>query len=192
MKTLKQKRLFTTREFTLTESELHIKTKTINDYKVFSFKLDTLGQQIYYHSNPPIVKNIIGTVFALIPIIAAYNYFTGDETIDKGTLLINIIIWIPITVIVFLVREKQDIHIIGGQNTVSVFQNIPDKETAELFIHTIINNSKKYIYNKYAKVDPDLPEEQQISTFHWLLTKDIITENEYEQLKHEYKTKKLL
>ncbi len=71
------------------------------------------------------------------------------------------------------------------------FRDIPNIEIVDNFVKEIIKRSKDCIYKKYAKVDTDLPEEQQMSTFHWLYSRDIISESEYERLKQEYKTKKI-
>lgn len=192
MLTLKQKRLFSSREFTLLDNDLFIKTKSLSERKEFSVKLESLGQQIFYESNPPTIRYIIGSIIALGLLFMTIAYVLGEETLNDRAFIANFLIWAPISLFIFLYKDKQDVHITGGQNIVTLYQNHPDKLTVDNFIQTVIKKSKNNIYKKYAKVDPDLPESQQMQTFHWLLTQDIIDEKEYNRLKQEYKTKKLI
>jgi len=186
-----QKRLFSTREFTLTDQELMIKSHSLKERKEFTIKLDTLGQEIYYQSDPPTIKNIIAFICGLVSVVIILAYFFAKEPPDSAIVIVNIVIWTPMALILFFSKGKNDVHIIGGQNTATFFRNIPTIEVVDSFVKKIIERSKGCIYKKYAKVDTDLPEEQQMSTFHWLYSRDIISEAEYERLKQEYKTKKI-
>jgi len=188
---LKQKRLFSKREFDLTDQELSVKSQSLKEKKEFIIKLDTLGQEIFYQSDPPIIKNIIAMICGLVPIAITFAYFFAKEPPDKATTIVNLILWTPMALILFLSKGKNDVHIVGGQNTATFFRDIPDTKTVDTFVQKVIEKSKEYIYKKYAKVDTDLPEEQQMSIFHWLYSRDMISEEEYERLKQEYKTKKI-
>jgi len=191
IETLRQKRLFSNREFELTDQELSIKSFSPKEKKEFTIKLDTLGQEIYYQSDPPTIKNIIAAICGLVPVAITIAYFFAKEPPDSATTVVNLVIWTPMALILFLSKGKNDVHIIGGQNTATFFRDIPNIETVDNFVKKVIDKSKECIYKKYAKVDTDLPEEQQMSTFHWLYSRDIISETEYERLKQEYKTKKI-
>jgi len=188
---LKQKTFFSSREFVLTDQELSVKNYSLKERKEFTIKLETLGQERFYQSDPPTIKNIIATICGLIPIAITFAYFFATEPPDRPTTILNIILWIPIAVILSLSKGKNDVHIVGGENTATFFRDVPDTKTVDAFVQKVIEKSKDSIYRKYAKVDTDLPEEQQMSTFHWLYSRDIISEVEYERLKQEYKTKKI-
>ena len=64
------------------------------------------------------------------------------------------------------------------------------EEEAQSFFNDIISRSKKYLIQKYGKIDLSLPEESQIQQFNWLKNKRIISQEKYEQLLQEYKLKK--
>jgi hypothetical protein len=186
-----QKGLFSKREFQLTDQELSVKSYSPKEKKEFTIKLDTLGQEIYYQSEPPTIKNIVTAICGLVPVAITLAYFFAKEPPTGSTTVVNIVLWTPMALLLFLSKGKNDVHIIGGQNTATFFRDIPNKETVDNFVKKVIEKSKDCIYKKYAKVDTDLPEEQQMSTFHLLYSRDIISETEYERLKQEYKTKKI-
>lgn len=93
--TLKQRRLFSKRQFELTNQELSVKSHSLKEKKEFTIKLDTLGQEIYYQSDPPVIKNIIAAICGLVPVAITIAYFFAKEPPDSATTVVNIVIWTP-------------------------------------------------------------------------------------------------
>lgn len=131
-------------------------------------------------------------LFAIIPLAIVLSYFFAENPMEGGMVILNLVIWIPLIVVIALIPGKSDIIISGGASDVTLYDNIPSKEEVDTFVKSIIDSSNKFIYEKYSKVDPDLPEDSQMYILNWLLNREIITEKEYEQLKEEYRTKKLI
>lgn len=68
----------------------------------------------------------------------------------------------------------------------------PSQEEMDNFIAEIIKRSRKILLEKYGKVDADLPEETQFNNFYWLKNRGIISEEEYKELKQEYRERRLI
>lgn len=187
-----QKRLFSRREFEITDKEVRVKTSSLKENAEFTVKLEHLGNQVTYHSDNMIVKNVLVSIFALIPIALVLGYFFSNEPGDGGTVLLNLVIWIPLTIGLGLTRGKKDTHIVGGSQSLTLYQDIPTKEEVDRFVETIIDRTRKIVRSKYFKVDTDLSEEIQMNTFNWLVNGEFITVQEYEAIKEEYRNKRFL
>jgi hypothetical protein len=87
---------------------------------------------------------------------------------------------------------KKEIHLVGGSVGLTFFKDSPSLEEVNAFISEIISLSKQLLLNKYAKIDSELPEETMFTQLNWLKNRDLITEEEYQELKDEYKNQRLL
>lgn len=192
MNQLSQKRGFSKREFVLKEKTVHVKAWSITKNQEFEVKLEHLGGEIVYESTPTIVRNIVAGIFLLVPFSLLIVSFIWPEQATRDSLIINFIGWPLLVSLMFLKRETSDLHLVGGAQTLTFYQASPNKKDVELFVKQIIEKSNQIILDKYGKVDPDLPEDTQMNQLHWLKNRELISEAEYEALKSEYKTRKLL
>lgn len=192
MNQLFQKRGFSRREFHLSEKTVRVKTWSITKNQEFEVKLEHLGNQIVYESTPTIARNIVAGIFLSIPCMLLVISLIWPEQATTDQLILNFICWPLLVGIIYINPEKSDLHIVGGSHTLTFYQASPSKETVNEFVHEIIERSNRIILNKYGKVDPDLPEDTQMNLLHWLKDRELISESEYESLKLEYKTRKLL
>ena len=62
------------------------------------------------------------------------------------------------------------------------------REEIETYLDLLIATSKDYTRQKYAVVDPDIPDEVLYSNYLWLLQNHIIDKSTYEALKKQLKT----
>lgn len=189
---LTQKRLFSRREFELTDKEVKVKTSSLKESTQYTVKLEYLGNQVTYHSDNMIIKNVIVSILALVPIALVFGYFFANEPPDGGTVLLNLVMWVPLIIVLSLARGKKDTHIVGGAQSLTLYQDIPTKEEVDKFVQSVIDRTRKVVRSKYFKVDPDLPEETQMNTFNWLVNSEFISEQEYEDIKEEYKNRRLM
>jgi hypothetical protein len=189
---LKQKYLFSTREFVLTDTEIAVKQKTIKENKEWTVKLDEIGNKIYYHAQPKTPGYIAAAVFGVFIIILTIGFILDKNGKDYNILIINYLIWVPIILFFVLKPAKKEIHIINGKYSLSFYQDKPGKVEVEQFVNTLLKQSKQYILDKYGHVDPDLPEDSQMNILNWLKNSDIISQEKYDELKQEYKMKKLI
>jgi hypothetical protein len=61
------------------------------------------------------------------------------------------------------------------------------KQKADAFIIGLKEASRKYMLWKYATLDEDIPAEKQIENLWWLRNNEIITDEEYLELKSQLK-----
>jgi hypothetical protein len=189
---LKQKRLFSRREFELTDKVVKVRTSSLKENLEYIVKLENLGNQVTYHSDNMIIKNVIVSIFALVPIALVLGYFFASDPPDDKTVLANLVIWIPLTIGLGLIKGKKDTHIVGGAQSLTLYQDIPTKETVDKFVANVIERTRKTVRNKYFKVDSDLPEETQMNIYNWLVNSEFISEQEYQEIKEEYKNRRLM
>ena len=189
---LKQKYFLASREFTLTDSEINAKYKTLKEHKEWTIKLDEIGNEILYRSFPKTPGYIAASVMGLFIIVLTLAFILDKGNPDIKILIVNYLIWIPLALFFLLKPAKKEIHILGGKYSLSFFQDRPNKEELKNFIDALLNSSKIYILEKYGKIDSDLPEATQMNILNWLKSRDIISQEKYEDLKHEYKIKKIL
>ncbi len=69
---------------------------------------------------------------------------------------------------------------------------MPNKEEVEKFLDILISKVKDYLKEKYGKIDLDIPEDMLMRNFLFLRNSELITEKEYEELKEDYKQKKIM
>ena len=61
------------------------------------------------------------------------------------------------------------------------------EEKGKVFLQKVIGQSKTFLRSKYMFLDKDLPFEGQVENYRWLLVNDLISQEEYEDLKLELK-----
>ena len=190
---LKQKEGWAKREFELLKNDLRVKYKDGKGTKEYTVPLEEIGRTKFFNAPSQSANFISAAFFIGFAIVTTTGYLLSDGPKED-------IIWIILANAIFLsigaacifLRGKEEIHLTGGNTTISFFANSPSRSTVNDFIDKILSRNKEIILKKYAKVDPDLPEETQMNQLYWLKTREFITESEYEGLKNEYRTKKLL
>ncbi len=141
------------------------------------------------------MQGIIGVIFFAIMLIAVYGFFSEENTSESGNvvgLIIGVIFGGGVGLLAFLSPMRNELHLVGGSAQVMFFLNSPSKVEMENFIEEIIKRNHSLLLEKYGKIDPDLPEEIQMSNLYWLKNRCLISEEEYENLKQEYKTRRLM
>lgn len=189
---LKQKKLFQFREFTIEEKSIYVKMKSANEYNEWDVSFEELGFKKVYKSNPRTVNYIVASVTGSVIVLVLFAYIFYPEQMSTGTLYVNLFLWGLVTVIFLLAGRKDEIYLTGGSQNLAFFRSKPDQETVENFIDHLIRRAKERLKAKYTKIDKDLSEEVQLSNFYWLRNIEVISEDEYEHLKTELKTQKLL
>lgn len=187
---LEQKRGFGRRTFTLLEDRILVETRESQKNSKFEVKLDQIGYDIYYQSESRMSSILLVGICMLVMLI-----FLGVLLFDKNSsisaTIIFIIIMGSIMTLPVLIKRKDDIYITGGEQYLVFFRTVPNEEYVLSYIDKIITTSKQYLKKKYAVVDMYVPEEIFLNRLSWLLEKEIISRNEFEELKSDYITKKL-
>ncbi len=96
-----------------------------------------------------------------------------------------IIIGLVILAITFITRKRTITIACFDGNIIELYFTNKNKSEITAFAHQIIDSSNSFLLNKYSKVDKDLPIDNQLSNLDFLLNREIITEEEFENLKNQ-------
>ena len=158
---LKQKQGGKRKEFELiNNTELRIKEKQSGELKEWTVKLDMIGHNLVYQEATRkrfYIMSSFLVAFLIFITIALYmsDDFTGNLPVVIGSyVIIGLIIALSL-----LSPLKKEIHLVGGNVNLTFFKENPSAEEVKTFITEIIRLSKQQLLNKYAKIDPELPEE---------------------------------
>lgn len=188
---LEQKKGFGRRKFTLTDDRIIIETKESQKSIKFEVKLDQIGYDIYYQSESSGAAKFLICFCAFLLFIFWGSFFFDDNRNLLGTIIFTILI-LFVMFLPFLIKRKDDVYLTGGEQNLVFYRTVPNEEHVLSYVNAIIVASKQYLRKKYARVDIYVPEEVFLHRLSWLLEKEIISREEIEELKSDYRTKKLL
>lgn len=188
---IKQKKGFETRSYKIEPESDYIEVdfKTIKEKFRYKIHLTEIGNQIQYEADNLFSRKIFLIVSILITLICIGIYFFGNPE-KPQTYLLNFLLWGIISIVAVLIPHKDDIIIINGEKYIRLFRTKPNETEVMQFITRLIEiaNSKK----KEMAINFDLNEDQFTSNILWLLNTKLINKAEAEELKSEYKIKKLI
>ena len=169
---------------------LEITEKSKMNYSQYSIPFENIGKRVFtfrrykkdfLHAGIAcVLASIIGTIVLI---------FDNSGDIEPA------IIAIPyIGIIVFLIlylRSKtfeKHIEILDTKPSFLILkENDPDENEVKRFIDLLINSRNQYLKDKYAYIDHDLPQEENVSRLRFLYDNDIISKDEYEEMKIKIK-----
>jgi hypothetical protein len=192
---LNQKQGYRHREFNLEGNKLHVKTKTLGERNEYTIDLEYLGEEKQYQTYSNVAARIFGIIFYILLLTAFIGFFQEDDwtaSENLGALFLAIFLLGGIGTWAFFTPRRNEMYLVGGSTQVMFFLDSPSKEEMDNFVNEIITRSRKILVEKYSKIDPDLPEGIQINNFYWLKQRGLISEDDYEDLKQEYKNQRLL
>ena len=191
---LKQKQGGKRKEFELiTNTDLKIKEKQSGELKEWTVKLDMIGHNLIYQEATRKRLYVLSSFFAGFLIFITIALYMSDDF--KGNLPVVIgsyVLFGGMIALSLLSPLKKEIHLVGGNINLTFFKDSPSPEAVNTFISEIKRLSRQQLLNKYAKIDAELPEETVFTQLNWLKNRDLLTEEEYQELKNEYKTQRLI
>ena len=190
-KVLEQKQGANLRKYTLKEDRILVETRSLRKNEKYEFMLDNIGLDKVYKADSTILGKIFFYVCLALPIALTVAKLLGSN-IDNNTLIINYVIWFGLAIVGYFRKSQDDIYLTGGPMALVFYRTIPTEKEVSDFIDGTIAASKKYIKEKYAKVNIDIPQEMFFGRLNLLKEKNIITESEYQEIKKEYELKKLI
>jgi len=192
MKELIQKKTFASKHYKILKGKLQVNIKSTKEQNEWTCSLEELGLKKLYKKQPRFLLNLAVVVCFAIALAAAITYFFFPEQIDAGGFYINTVLWGFLGLFFMLVPVKNEVYLYGGSQDLAFYRNIPNEESVDQFLDELIQATKEYLREKYTKIDKDLAEDIQIENFKWLKDIEVITEQEYQELKEELTRQKLL
>ena len=192
MEELLQKSLGSYKHYRIAKDRVIIKTQNINKYEEYYVKFDNLGLDL--------TRKQTKSIMLLIPFYVALTgleiYVLIDEY-QKGVRFPKLLFWIGGVALfaagaVYSFFQKTDkVFIQGGSEVLALDGSKPDSKTVNDFITSLQTTMKSYYRKRYAIINPNLDKESQIFNYQWLKEIEAITEDEYEKLVSDLKTKRL-
>ena len=189
---LKQRQGFRKKEFELLGNELRVKTRGPEGHQEWVVSVEHLGESLFYNSRSKKGGYLTGGFFLLFILVTNIGYFLSEGEENIWLIIGCDLFFGALAGFLIFTPPKSEVHLTGGSTTITFFSNNPSKEEVESFIDEVISRTRHLLISKYGKVDPDLPEDTQINQLNWLKNRDILSESEYEDLKQEYKIRKLV
>lgn len=189
---LMQKKLFSKRLFIIKENGLDVTIESPKGNSKYLLPFEEIGTRKFYKSASKTLPFIFISIIAIMLAIMIYSYIFAEKSMSTSTFWVNIILWPIIIVVVLLSTKQKNIYLVGTPRSVEFFDDLPNKEEVEHFLDILISKVKAYLKEKYGKIDLDIPEDMLMRNFLFLRNSEIITEQEFEELKNEYKQKKIM
>ncbi|HNX56177.1 MAG TPA: hypothetical protein PKO30_11375 [Prolixibacteraceae bacterium] len=191
---LKQKQGGKRKEFELiSDTTLRIKQQESGELKEWTVNLEQIGHSLYYQESTRKRLYILSSVIVGFLLFITVALFMSDDFDGNLPVVISsYVIFGGIIALSLFSPLKKEIHLTGGSVELTFFKDSPSEEEVKKFIDEIIRLSKQLILSKYARIDPELPEDTMFSQLNWLKNRDLLTEDEYEELKGEYKIQRLI
>lgn len=191
---LKQKQGGKRKEFEIVgNNSLRIKEKISGEEKEWTVSLESIGHSLVYQSATRKRAYIISAVLAAFLLFVTVALFMSDDFYGNLPVVIAAYLLFGLLIGLSLLSPlKKEVHLVGGGASLTFFRDSPSPGEVDAFIQKIIGLSKQSLLNKYAKIDPELPEETMYNQLNWLKNRDLISEEEYADLKSIYKTQRLI
>ncbi len=171
-------RYFTRQQFEIKNSSLKIIRKNIFDAIEYEIPFDLVNNKIEIKTI--INNNLIVTGFFILFIGFLFLFGSNDEL-----MVILIMAGLLLIASAFLGRKNLVTISTMEENGIALFFTKRNKEQVVAYSNEIINASNNFLLKKYSKVDRSLPIEPQLYNLQFLLNREIITDESFENLKNQ-------
>lgn len=182
---LKQNKLLTTREFTIAETGLIVKLKTISRSKELQIPYEEIQLNRRIKEDKVDITSLVLVIFFggafLISLLSKLIY---NNEIAWGAIIIMFLLLI-IGALSFYSNSKRLMLIPTLNNGyLIVFTKRPTLTVVNSFMESLSTKYKEFLKSRYGKIDRDYSTENQLSNFLWLKDQDVINEEEFLELKN--------
>ena len=191
IKEFRQKKGFDYRNFVLYSNHINVEVKNANQTSNYNVKLEDLGFDLHYHTANKSKTPII--IFCSILLSLMCTAFILDEK-HESTLVVGVFgsILLVIAIVSFLRSGTDDVYMVGGTKNLSFFRDVPNEQSVKEFITEIKKTQKQFFKAKYITYNSRTSIEEYEVRLQWLKDGEIISEDEYGQLLHNFEISKLL
>jgi len=105
------------------------------------------------------------------------------NSFDYGLLYTSLLIFVYFAVATILSRRHLLYISTFSSGLIELYDGNPSRIEMEEFLAELKNETSKFLRDRYATIDKDLPIDNQLQNLSWLKNRKILTEIEYEELK---------
>jgi uncharacterized integral membrane protein len=184
MPNLHQRKLFTTKDFTLKESGLHVRSKTISTLYEVEIPFEEINlKKVIIRKKSEIFLLVISVIFAFVFVANLLIKLFGDPDINWPTILILFGITCFCSLVTFFVRVHSYFIPTTNNGLLEIYFGKPNLAETEVFLSDLKHSINQFLKDKYGKIDMDLPRDVQLSNLMWLRDREILSDDEFETLK---------
>lgn len=120
-------------------------------------------------------------IFLVLAFTGLLFLINDDRDVSKFFILLSLLV-----LCIALITKLRVITIKSYEGyIIELYFTNKNKEDVIDFADTIINSTNTYLLNKFSKVDKDLPIDNQLANLDFLRSKELITDEIFEQLKDQ-------
>jgi hypothetical protein len=184
MTSLHQRKIFTTKEFTINTNGLHVLSKTISTLYEVEIPYEEINvKKVIIRKKSEIFLLVLSTIFCLVFVANLLMKIFGQPDISWATLLILFSITSFCSLVTFFARVHSYYIPTTNNGQLEIYYGNPTLADTEKFLNDLKLSINQFLKNKYGKIDKDLPRDVQLSNIMWLRDRDILSEEEFNTLK---------
>ncbi|WP_156125298.1 hypothetical protein [Cellulophaga sp. Hel_I_12] len=184
--TLLQRKLFLRREFTMNKKDLNIKSSDLTSSEELNIPYEEIDtNKLIFQKKTDNIMLIITLIFGGFFIINLFNpeNYKGDGWFGVGLFLFMVTLF---SAMITYVKSKNLVLIPTLNNGyIEILKAKPNQKQFDEFLSELTSRISKYLKSKYGTLDFDMPYEPQLMNLSWLKDREIITTDEFENLKKE-------
>lgn len=172
------RRYFTKQVFEIQKSSLNIEIKNLFDFIQYEISYEQISNK----------KRIQSTANTGRLFTSLFCFFVGFLFLGASNdVLAMIFISLAIFFLVFTFSSKKRVITIAvyDGNKLELYYNKRNKQEVIDFADCIIKAANNYLLNKYGKIDSALPIEPQLDNIQFLRNREVISDEDYEDLKNQ-------
>lgn len=183
---LKQRNLFVTKEFELTDGILKIKVSTPISKIENQVKFEDISKIVSRKMAPNTTFLVFSILLFLGVVITTFSFFfeTKEPSSTQDIMFYVVLLMIFLLFMRLTYENIVSLWLFTG-GSVILYANSPRKEVVNDFIDLLHQEQKEYLLNRYAVSDPFLTEDQMSVNLKWLWERKIINQEELQQLREE-------
>jgi hypothetical protein len=179
MQTIKQRRLFTKREYNILDNKLHFKTSYFGTETEGMVAFENLSKEkTSYKSSNSIILVISLMIFGIAGILFTIR---NDKGSDPTLWIAATSMAILLLSLYFLMNENSWKIRTHNNGNLYIFKKKPNENAANEFISTLFYERDHYLQEKYLSLDANLSYETQVNDLKWLLNVEAISKKEFDE-----------
>jgi len=176
---LQTRRFFKRQEIEILRTSLKIERKSLLDSVEYELPFENIHNKKKVQTKTN--DNLVVISFALLVIGLLFFIFSSEAALSTFLFICGTFF----LALAFISRKKTiTIPTYDGNHIEIPFNNRNKPELIE-FSNKIIEASNGFLLNKYSKIDKALPLEGQLSKIEYLRDREILTDEEYDNLKNQ-------
>ncbi len=180
----KQTRYLSTREVQFKQDGiLYTTSNPLNSKEIFVPYEEIQFEKLLRELKTDKVNVWIAGIAGFISIKFLIRTIDFPNSFDYGLLYTSLLVFVFFIIAAILSRRHLLFISTFNSGLIELYDENPSRIEVEEFLTELKNETSKFLKDRYATIDRDLPIDNQLQNLSWLKNRKILTETEYEELK---------